>query len=155
MKSRVLRGLAQLSAGLLLLGAVRGFGPAREEAAEDQTAFRGGVSFIATPVFSEAEDMKILALFEGLRVADVADGMDAQGLQNIGLMDPEIHPLWRDTEHFTHRFVGIAVTARYVPTRLPPAGKMPSEAYDQWAAQWYEQRSGEPFIPLKRGSPSM
>jgi len=54
---------------------------------------RSGKSYIATPVFSEDDDRKLLALFDGLRVADVTDGMDAAGLQNVGLMDPGIRPL--------------------------------------------------------------
>lgn len=113
-------------------------------------AQRTGTNFIATPVFSAEDDNKLLALFEGLRVADVCDGMDAVGLQNIGLMDPEIRPLWRDTEKFSHRFIGIAVTARYVPTQRPPAGKMKTEDYDKWAGEWYSKKSSEPFIALLR-----
>ena len=111
---------------------------------------RRGTNFIATPVFSEAEDKKLLEMFAGLRVADVADGMDAVGLQNIGLMDPEIRPLWRDTEKFTHRFIGIAVTARYVPTQRSPAGKMKVEDYDKWAGEWYSKKSSEPFTAILR-----
>jgi hypothetical protein len=76
--------------------------------------------------------------------------MDAVGLQNIGLMDPEIRPLWRDTEKFTHRFIGIAVTARYVPTQRPPAGKMKTEDYDKWVGEWYSKKSSEPFVALLR-----
>jgi len=78
---------------------------------------RAGKGFIATPVFTAEEDRALLALFEGLRVADVTDGMDAMGLQNVGLMDPEVRPLWKDTQDYSHRFIGIAVTARYVPTQ--------------------------------------
>ena len=48
---------------------------------------RAGRNFILTPVYSESEDARVLALFDGLRVADVSDGMDAVGLQNIGLME--------------------------------------------------------------------
>ncbi len=69
------------------------------------------------------EDRALLALFDGLRVADVTDGMDAMGLQNVGLMDPEVRPLWKDTQDYSHRFVGIAVTARYVPTQRPGGGE--------------------------------
>jgi regulator of RNase E activity RraA len=116
-------------------------------AAQEQ---RKGTNLIATPAFSEADDQKLLALFEGLRVADVCDGMDAVGLQNIGLMDPEIRPLWRDTEKYTHRFIGIAVTARYIPTQRPPAGKMKTEDYDKWAGEWYSKKSSEPFVALLR-----
>jgi 4-hydroxy-4-methyl-2-oxoglutarate aldolase len=108
------------------------------------------VDIETTSIYSEAEDQKILRLFEGLRVADATDGMDAAGLQNIGLMDPDIHPLWRDIEHFRHRFVGVAVTARHVPTQNPPAGTMTVEAYDRWAAAWYEKRSGEPYLDIIR-----
>ncbi len=111
---------------------------------------RHGTNFIATQVFSEADDKKLLAMFEGLRVADVADGMDAVGLQNIGLMDPEIRPLWRDTEKFAHRFIGIAVTARYIPTQRAPAGKMKTEDYDKWVGEWYSKKSSEPFVALLR-----
>jgi len=115
-----------------------------------QEGLRAGKNFLFAPATTEAEDEKILALFKGIRVADVVDGLDATGLQNIGLMDPDIHPLWRDTEHFTHRFAGIAVTARYVPTQSAPAGKMSVEAYDAWAGDWYDRRSAEPFADLIR-----
>jgi 4-hydroxy-4-methyl-2-oxoglutarate aldolase len=111
---------------------------------------RQGKNFIQTKVYSEEEDAKILALFKGLRVADVSDGMDAVGLQNVGLMNPDIHPLWRDTKHFTHRIIGIAVTARYVPTNKPPAGRRPTEEFDKWVGQWYSKLSPEPFVPLIR-----
>jgi len=135
---------------VLLLTALAAAGPAAQEKAPGAEDLRAGKNLLATQVYSEAEDGKLLALFKGLRVADVTDGMDAVGLQNIGLMDPEIHSLWRDTEHFTHRFVGIAVTARYVPTQDAPAGKMTVEAYDAWSADWYEKRSTEAYMDLIR-----
>jgi regulator of RNase E activity RraA len=119
-------------------------------AADPAVALRAGKGFIASPVFSAQEDQKLLALFAGLRVADVTDGMDAVGLQNVGLMDPEIRPLWKDAKDYTHRFVGIAVTARYVPTQRPAAGKKPVEEYDRWAGEWYDQLSSEPFTDLLR-----
>jgi len=111
---------------------------------------RSGTNFIATTLYSEADDARVLALFEGLRVADVSDGMDAVGLHNTGLMNPEIKPLWKDITNFSHRFIGIAVTARYIPTQLPPAGKMSEADYDRWAGQWYQKRSSEPFAALLR-----
>ncbi len=120
---------------------------ADKEAAGD---LRAGRTFIPTPVYSETDDARVLALFDGLRVADVSDGMDAVGLQNIGLMDADIRALWKDTEHFSHRFVGIAVTARYVPTQVAPAGRMKTDDYDKWVGEWYRNRSSEPFVPLLR-----
>jgi regulator of RNase E activity RraA len=114
---------------------------------------RQGKGFIPTPVFSEEEDRKLLTLFDGLRVADVTDGMDAVGLQNVGLMDPEIRPLWKDAKNFRHRFIGIAVTARYVPTNRAQAGKRPTKEYDDWAGEWYDKLSSEPFeAVLRKGS---
>lgn len=120
---------------------------AAEPSAED---LRAGKNFIATPVYTAEEDARLLALFEGLRVADVSDGMDAVGLQDVGLMDPAIHALWRDTKEFRHRIVGIAVTARYVPTQRPPAGDHSPEAFDRWVGDWYQRLSPEPFVPLLR-----
>jgi regulator of RNase E activity RraA len=111
---------------------------------------RAGKNFIATTVYSAEEDQQILKLFEGLRVSDVADGMDKVGLTNVGLMSPEIHAAWKDTTHFAHRFVGIAVTVRYVPTNKPPAPPMETAAFDKWVGQWYSKLSTEPFVPLIR-----
>jgi regulator of RNase E activity RraA len=111
---------------------------------------RAGKGFIETPVFSAEEDQKLLELFDGLRVADVSDGMDAVGLHNTGLMEPAIHPLWKDAEAYRHRFVGIAVTARYVPTNRPSAGMMSTEDFDAWVGDWYWKVSPEPFDVLLR-----
>jgi 4-hydroxy-4-methyl-2-oxoglutarate aldolase len=116
-----------------------------------QPVDRGARDFIETRSFSAEDDQRILKAFEGLRVADVTDGMDFVGLQNVGLMDPEIHALWKDTKSFAHRFVGIAVTVRYVPTQRPAAGG--GKTYDQfraWEGKWYNELSPEPFAALIR-----
>ena len=118
--------------------------------ADDVETLRVGKSFLETKVYSAAEDQAILALFDGLRVADVSDGMDKVGLSNVGLMSPEIQPAWKDTQHYAHRFVGIAVTARYVPTQRPFAAAMETNAFDQWVGNWYNTLSSEPFVPLIR-----
>ena len=73
---------------------------------------------------------ELLSLFEGLRVADVRDGLDACGYHYIGSMDPEIRPLWRT------RAVGIARTTRY----LPYQGRVPEgspEEYLKWSGWYY------------------
>jgi 4-hydroxy-4-methyl-2-oxoglutarate aldolase len=124
---------------------------ARAQTKGDPAAeLRAGKSFIPTAVHPEADDQKLLALFAGLRVADVTDGMDAVGLQNVGLMDPEVRPAWKDTKQFRHRFVGIAVTARYLPTQRPQAGRRPTKDYDDWAGSWYDKVSPETFMGLLR-----
>jgi regulator of RNase E activity RraA len=125
------------------------------QARPDASQLRGGHGFIATPVYSAEDDQKLLALFDGLRVADVTDGMDAVGLPNVGLMDPEVRPLWKDTQTFAHRFVGIAVTARYVPTQRPQAGKRPAAEYDRWAGEWYDRVSAEPFLEILRSGSAL
>ena len=145
-----LKRLARLmvSTTILLVSASPAIGATAT--ADSATELRKGKNFIATRVYSEKEDQKVLGLFNGLRVADVSDGMDAAGLQNIGLMDPDIRPLWKDTKHFTHRVVGIAVTARYVPTNKPPAGEQPPGGFDEWVGHWYSTYSPEPFVSLIR-----
>ncbi len=123
---------------------------AQQNSSSSITELRAGKNFIPTKVYKAKDDEQILKLFDGLRVADVSDGMDKVGLTNTGLMSPEIHALWKDTIHYTHRFIGIALTVRYVPTNKPPAPRMETSAFDRWVGQWYNQLSSEPFVPLIR-----
>jgi regulator of RNase E activity RraA len=111
---------------------------------------RAGRNFMETKVYSEQDDQEILKLFQGLRVSDVSDGMDKVGLANVGLMATDIHPAWKDTTHYRHRFIGIAVTARYVPTNKPPAPPMETKAFDAWVGKTYSEVTPEPFVPLIR-----
>lgn len=98
-------------------------------------------------------DDEILKLYDGLRVADVSDGMDFVGLRDAGLMDQSIQPLWRNIEDFSHRFCGIALTARYVPTNKVVKNTMPEAEYKQWEGNWYNSISAEYFgDSVKKGS---
>jgi 4-hydroxy-4-methyl-2-oxoglutarate aldolase len=137
-----------LALGLVTLAVTTTAQPTKE--ADPAAELRAGKGFIATQVYTEADDQKLLALFEGLRVADVTDGMDAAGLPNVGLMDPEIHPVWKDAKTFRHRFIGIAVTARYVPTNRAQAGKRTTAEYNDWSSQWYQKVSTEAYAALLR-----
>ena len=123
---------------------------ANENAGPNTQELRSGKNYIPTKVYSAQDDEQILKFFDGLRVADVSDGMDKVGLTNTGLMSPKIHALWKDTVHYKHRFIGIAVTVRYVPTNKPPAPRMDTAPFDRWVGQWYNQLSSEPFVPLIR-----
>jgi 4-hydroxy-4-methyl-2-oxoglutarate aldolase len=116
----------------------------------DAALLRGGRTFLETKTYSADEDREVLALFDGLRVADVSDGMDQAGLADVGLVAAEIGPLWRDTREFKHRLIGVAVTARYVPTNQPHAGAREPAEFDAWVGDWYTNRSPEPFVPLLR-----
>jgi hypothetical protein len=113
------------------------------------TDLKKGVRFIQTEIYSDAESDRLLKLYDGLRVADVSDGMDAAGLPGIGLVDPAIHPLWKDQEEFTHHLCGIALTVRYVPSQRPVH---PSDTTDfsLWESAWYQQYSSEPFTAVIR-----
>ena len=106
-------------------------------AAAAQTTGSAAGSRIGFSQYSVEQDRQVLNLYDGLRVADVSDGLDMAGLQDIGLMNTDIRPLWRDTETFAHRFVGIAVTARYVPTNKR-AAKMRSGEFKKWEGAWYD-----------------
>jgi 4-hydroxy-4-methyl-2-oxoglutarate aldolase len=77
-----------------------------------------GVRLLQNKSFDDSEQARkeILQLYKDLRLTDVLDGMDLIGLQDIGLMDKNIRPLWRDVEKFSHRVVGFAITVRHVPT---------------------------------------
>jgi regulator of RNase E activity RraA len=109
----------------------------------------GGKNFLTTRKYSPDDDRAVLKLFDGLRVADVSDGMDAIGLQDLGLMDPRIAPLWRDLESFSHRVCGIAVTVRYVPTNRRMGHASPEE-FRKLEGKWYRELSPEPFVALLR-----
>ena len=102
---------------------------------------------------SDLSDEEILQLYEDLRVADVSDGMDMAGLRDTGLMDQNIEALWKDFDNFSHRFCGIAVTARYVPTNRVVPNNMTPEEFRKWEGHWYGTYSDEPFKDhLKPGS---
>jgi regulator of RNase E activity RraA len=134
--------LATLTA-FLSVSSLRAADPTIEE-------LQTGKNFIPTQVYTAEDDAKILAAFEGLRVADVVDGLDSVGLFGRGLMDPEIRPVWTDTKDYSHRIIGIAVTARFVPTQEPAPGSMSEAEYDAWAGKWYNEKSKEHFVPLLR-----
>jgi len=90
--------------------------------------------------YSQEDNRNILGMFEDLRVADVSDGMDVVGLANVGIVNPEIKALWRDTENFTHRIAGVAVTARYVPTN-----RREIQMDKTTINKWYDQITSEAF----------
>ncbi len=111
-----------------------------------------GITYIETKVYSDAENSRILKLYEGLRVADVSDGMDMAGLPGTGLVDPAIHPDWVDRQNLSHQFRGIAITARYVPTQRPDRPE-PGQKFSDWEGNFYTVYSHEAFAKIiKPGS---
>jgi 4-hydroxy-4-methyl-2-oxoglutarate aldolase len=125
--------------------------PPASVTADQPAPDRVGRSLMEVSSYTQEDDARVLKLFEGLRVADVSDGMDAVGLADVGLMDPAVRPLWKDVQTYAHRFIGIAVTARYVPSQRGHAGRMATtQEYDTWAGSWYSKLSPEPFTDLLR-----
>ena len=99
----------------------------------------------------DAKRTEILKLYEGLRVTDVNDALDAVGLQNVCIVDRSIRPLWRDIENFKHRFVGFAVTYRYLPANTA-IHESDIVKYDAEKDRWYREDAPERFTDvLKKG----
>ncbi|GAB4559412.1 MAG: hypothetical protein Kow0047_05240 [Anaerolineae bacterium] len=70
---------------------------------------------MSDPQTSTGKDpFELRKLYKYLRVVDVVDAMDGIGYFNIGLMWPEIRPLWSGM-----RFWGVALTVRCVPANRP------------------------------------
>lgn len=115
----------------------------------NQRTLQRGVNFIPTEVYSASEDAAVLKLYEGLRVADVSDGLDQVGLAGTGLVNPEILPLWKDMDGLTHQIRGIAITARYVPTRDRNQFQR-GDDFSRWEGHWYTELSSETWTQLIR-----
>ncbi|MBN1814738.1 MAG: RraA family protein [Anaerolineae bacterium] len=88
---------------------------------------------------SNNEKQELLALYRGLRVADVRDGMDWQMMHHYGSMSPSIRPLFRTSA------MGIARTARYLPYQSSIPSMSPEE-YDEWSAWYYQNVCTYPWI---------
>jgi regulator of RNase E activity RraA len=108
---------------------------------------------------NDVSDEILLELYDGARVADVVDGLVTVGYMDVGVMDPDIAPLWRDVKSMEHRIAGIAVTVRYGPTNRPkhPGADLTDPAnydvYRSWRGMWYNELSAEPFgDEIKEGS---
>ena len=96
--------------------------------------------FLKVQQYSAEEDARMLKLYEGLRVADVIDALDAVGLPEVTMMDKHIRPLWRDEQKFTHRIHGIALTVRLVPAQA----SWPQFASHAAERVWEEKQWGPP-----------
>ena len=135
------KALLLSAAALLMNGAAAGYA-AGQQAAEKTIPDKVRL-FMPYKEYSQEDNQRILGVYKYLRVADISDGMDVVGLQNIGLVDPEIHALWKDTENFSHRVAGIAVTARYMPTN-----KREPKMDNQTIGRWYRTLTSEAFMEV-------
>ena len=106
--------------------------------------------FLKVQQYSAEEDARMLKLYDGLRVADVIDALDAVGLPEVTMMDKHIRPLWRDEQKFTHRIHGIALTVRLVPAQA----SWPQFASHAAERVWETREWGPPEEMRTEGRPS-
>lgn len=113
----------------------------------------GVFSLLSASAQDKITDEQILKLYEGLRVADVSDGLDMVGLRDAGILHQRIEPLWKDIENMSHIICGIAVTARYVPTMRVVKNPMEADEFRKWEGSWYGNLSTEAYVEhIKPGS---
>jgi regulator of RNase E activity RraA len=93
--------------------------------------------YLTVKQYSQAENEAIVAKYAGLRVTDVVDGLDVAGLWDQTIMDPQIQPLWRDEQNFTHRIYGVAVTLRVVPLQERAPTFATHEEFRKWEGATY------------------
>lgn len=79
---------------------------------------------------TSAENKKILEAFEGLRVADIRDGMDWCGYMHYGSVSKEIKPIFRTLK------IGIARTWKHLPYQ-GPVPFLTGDDYTKWAYDHY------------------
>lgn len=120
----------------------------RDIAVPGEADLKSGHGFISSSSHCEEEDLKILAQYDGLRVADVNDALDRFGAGGAMVMESSIHALWKDTAKFTHRIAGIAVTARYMPSQQGIPSFASDDAFNQWVGETYKNKTPEAFVPL-------
>ncbi len=133
--------LLPLTAALVMSTSVSSVALAQQPA---ETAIPDKVRlFIPYKEYPQEDNKRLLDIYKWLRVADVSDGMDVVGLQDIGTVHQDVHALWKDTEKFTHRAVGIAVTARYVPTN-----RREPKLDNKIIGQWYSTVTSEAFMKM-------
>lgn len=148
---------------LLLVLAVDFPAAEAQKPAESKLKTPKGVRLLENKSFDDSEEARkeILELYKDLRVTDVLDGMDLIGLQDIGLMNKNIRPLWRDVDKFTHRVVGFAITVRHVPTdvrvgqnsfaNLEGFKKFKSEQYGRAPDAWLSTAKSGDVVVIDAG----
>ncbi len=110
---------------------------------------RKGATLYPNGGLPDEDPMLLVKKYDGLRMTDVLDALQAIGLQDRGVMDKSIRPLWRDnTDKLAHRFYGVAITFQYLPTNKPAAGKLPYEEFRKWHSTWYRAYAPEVFSEL-------
>lgn len=110
-----------------------------------------GSEILPNQNYGNEDPMQLVHKYEGLRVSDIIDAMQAAGLQDIGLMDKGIRPLWRDSsDQVAHRIYGVAITYQYLPTNRPQPSGMNYDEFKKWHSHWYRTYAPELFARIVR-----
>jgi 4-hydroxy-4-methyl-2-oxoglutarate aldolase len=92
------------------------------------------------------DPFELRKLYKYLRVVDVCDAMDGIGYFDIGLMSPEIRPIWPGMQ-----FWGVAFTIRCVPANRPMWRLQTTEeivrAHGAWFREVGNPRYGDQLQP--------
>lgn len=95
---------------------------------------------------SKADPDRLGSLYRYLRVVDVVDAMDGIGYFNIGLVSPELRPIWPGM-----RFFGEAATIRAVPSNKPMWKLDTTEdivaAHGRWFAKYPQAKLPDDLPP--------
>jgi 4-hydroxy-4-methyl-2-oxoglutarate aldolase len=81
-----------------------------------------------------ADPNQLGSLFRYLRVVDVVDALDGIGYFNIGLLDPQVRPLWPGMRVF-----GEAATIRCVPANKPMWALSTTQDVVEAHRLWFEK----------------
>ncbi|NLC57938.1 MAG: RraA family protein [Armatimonadetes bacterium] len=92
-----------------------------------------------------ANTFALRKLYQPLRVVDVCDALDGIGYFNIGLMSPEVRPLWAGM-----KFWGVALTVRCVPANRPMWRLQSTEEIVDAHGQWFREVGNLSFQELIR-----
>lgn len=99
----------------------------------------------ATPPTDGPDPFALRKLYQYLRVVDVCDALDGIGYFDIGLLAPEIRPLWPGMQ-----FWGAAFTVRCVPANRPMWRLATTEEIVGAHGIWFEEMGNVNFGALIR-----
>lgn len=101
------------------------------------------------PAATGPSDEQLLQMYDGLRVADVVDGMDVVGLRSSA--DGHAHPgaLEGHRGAGPHRPGDRPDGALRAPQQVVP-NPLPEGQFGAWEGKWYNELSPEPFVEMIR-----
>jgi len=97
--------------------------------------------------YSQEDNERILQLFRHFRVSDVSDGMDVIGLADVGIVAPDIKPLWCDSGEVINPAAGGRVLDAPVSGGTSGDGDADFSAAAQFLADLANVKSAQPRQP--------